>query len=135
MFVKLSQIAAVATAMVMAMSSQAAPAPLARRNAGDATFYTPGLGSCGITNTGSDMIAAVAANVFDTFPGATANPNLNPICGRRISASFGGKTIQVTVTDRCPGCVGQDLDLSPAAFNQLADPAVGRIHGVQWSFI
>ena len=39
MFVKLSQIAAVATAMAMVMSIQAAPAPLARRNAGDGMFF------------------------------------------------------------------------------------------------
>lgn len=33
-----------------------------------ATFYTPGLGACGITNTVNDMIVAVSAQFFDTFP-------------------------------------------------------------------
>ncbi|THU85069.1 hypothetical protein K435DRAFT_869674 [Dendrothele bispora CBS 962.96] len=137
MFFKLSQITTfvAATAMAGMTMSGVQAAPLVRRNTGDATFYTPGLGACGINNTPADMIAAVSASVFDTFPGAGPNPNTNPICGRRINVSFGGKTIQVAVTDRCPGCAGQDLDLSPAAFNQLADPSVGRIHGVQWNFV
>ncbi|KAF5335602.1 hypothetical protein D9758_017261 [Tetrapyrgos nigripes] len=137
MFAKFSQIAATTTIFAMAMTVQAAPSPasLMRRNAGDVTFYTPGLGACGISNTESDMIAAVSAPFFDTFPGATPNPNLNPLCGRAVSISSGGKTIQVTIVDKCPGCALQDLDLSPAAFNQLADPSVGRLHGVTWDFV
>ncbi|KAF5334476.1 hypothetical protein D9758_017554, partial [Tetrapyrgos nigripes] len=110
---------------------------LARRtNVGDATFFHPGLGACGLFNTDGDMITAVSASFFDNFPGATPNPNLNPICGRPISVSANGRTIVVTIVDRCADCPGAgDVDLSPAAFNQLADPSVGRIHGVQWDFI
>ncbi|KAF5335600.1 hypothetical protein D9758_017267 [Tetrapyrgos nigripes] len=103
MFAKFSQIAAAATIITMAMTAQAAPSPaslMRRTNVGDATFYTPGLGACGITNTESDMIAAVSEQFFDSFPGATPNPNLNPLCGRAISVSSGGKTIQVTIVDR-----------------------------------
>lgn len=33
-----------------------------------ATFYAPGLGACGITNTAEDFIVAVSAQFFDTFP-------------------------------------------------------------------
>ncbi|KAK6341053.1 hypothetical protein TWF696_009362 [Orbilia brochopaga] len=49
---------------------------------GQATFYDPGLGSCGITNSASDLIAAIGHALFDTK--ATANPNNNPFCGRQI---------------------------------------------------
>ncbi|KAF3921503.1 hypothetical protein ABW21_db0209575 [Orbilia brochopaga] len=49
---------------------------------GQATFYDPGLGSCGITNSASDLIAAIGYTLFDTK--ATANPNNNPFCGRQI---------------------------------------------------
>jgi len=43
--------------------------------------------------------------------------------------------VTVMVTDKCPGCKGKfDLDLSPAAFNKLGDPSVGRLTGVEWSF-
>ena len=38
----------------------------------------------------------------------------------------GGQTVTVTVTDRCVGCSKFDLDFSPAAFDVLADPSLGR---------
>lgn len=43
--------------------------------------YTPGLGSCGITNSASDFIAAM--NHVDMANGA--NPNNNPNCNRRVA--------------------------------------------------
>ncbi|KAK6534289.1 hypothetical protein TWF281_005617 [Arthrobotrys megalospora] len=49
---------------------------------GDATYYDPGLGSCGITNSASDLIAAIGHALFDSM--ATANSNNNPFCGRQI---------------------------------------------------
>ncbi|KIK65842.1 hypothetical protein GYMLUDRAFT_257803 [Collybiopsis luxurians FD-317 M1] len=103
---------------------------------GDGTFYGTGLGACGITNTDSDLIAAMAHGTFDTYPGATpANPNNNPICNKKVTAHYQGKSVTVTITDRCAGCAGAaDLDFSPAAFNKLADPSVGRIHGVTWDY-
>ncbi|KAF8481499.1 hypothetical protein JB92DRAFT_2765003, partial [Gautieria morchelliformis] len=62
--------------------------------------------------------------------------NGNPICGRQIQATApGGKTITVTVEDKCAGCAQFDLGMSPAAFDQLADPRVGRLHGVTWHLL
>ena len=40
-----------------------------------ATFYTPGLGSCGFQNTDADFIVAVDHATITSFPGAGANPN------------------------------------------------------------
>lgn len=41
----------------------------------------------------------------------------------------------VAIMDTCPGCHGEyDLDLSPAAFNKLANPDVGRIK-ISWEFV
>jgi len=102
---------------------------------GDGTFYATGLGACGITNNDNDMIAAASQAFFDSFPGAGVNPNLNPLCGRKVSVTFGGVTIVVSITDRCTGCAFGALDFSPAAFNKLADPSVGRIHNIQWHFV
>ncbi|KAK6528693.1 hypothetical protein TWF694_003936 [Orbilia ellipsospora] len=159
---------------------------------GDATFYDPGLGSCGITNSGSDLIAAIGHTLFDSK--ATANSNNNPFCGRQIAvrpkggfsrrffylslmggnkkfnstnyqgdqATFGtevatglnrhiqnGKGIiqgelshslkkraevTITVVDRCGGCAEYDLDLSPAAFNMIADPRTGRVP-IDWRWV
>lgn len=103
---------------------------------GDGTYYAPGLGSCGITNSATDMIAAVSWEFYDSFPGyAGTNPNNNPVCGKTVSVSYGGKTIQVQITDRCTGCQYGALDFSPKAFNMLADPSIGRISGVSWHFV
>lgn len=45
-----------------------------------------------------------------------------------------GKTTHVTITDRCTACGQTSLDFSPTAFSDLADFAVGRIHGVVWTW-
>ncbi|KAJ3472870.1 hypothetical protein NLI96_g13219 [Meripilus lineatus] len=81
------------------------------------------------------MIAAIAHGFFDSFGGGYTNPNNAPICNKRVRATYQGKSVEVTLTDRCGGCVGEALDFSPAAFNKLADPSVGRIHNVEWQFI
>ncbi|CAG8541596.1 14213_t:CDS:2 [Acaulospora morrowiae] len=97
---------------------------------GDGTFYDPGLGACGITSSSNDFIVALNKEQFDAFPG---NPNFNPFCGKQVDISFGGKTITCTVVDRCDGCLFGSLDLSPAAFQALADPSLGRIK-ISWTF-
>ncbi|KAF9467024.1 RlpA-like double-psi beta-barrel-protein domain-containing protein-containing protein [Collybia nuda] len=102
---------------------------------GEVTFYTPGLGACGISNTENDFVAAISHFTFDTFPGATPNPNLNPICGRNLRATYQGKSVVVKVVDKCPGCGGaNDVDMSPIAFRVLAPEAVGRLFGVEWDW-
>ena len=45
-----------------------------------------------------------------------------------------GKSVKVQITDRCEACAEWDLDFSPAAFQQLADESIGRLHGVTWTF-
>ncbi|KLO11971.1 plant expansin [Schizopora paradoxa] len=108
---------------------------LTETHTGDATFFEPGLGACGKTNGPNDLIAAASHELFDTFPGATANPNNNPICGRSVTAHANGKSVTVKIVDRCAGCSGEgDLDFSPAAFEHLAALSVGRIHGMTWKF-
>ncbi|KAJ7155653.1 barwin-like endoglucanase [Mycena filopes] len=114
----------------------ASSAQLATVYTGDGTFFEPGLGACGNWNTEQDAIVAVGHGVFDSYPGATPNPNLNPICGKQIKATYGGKSVVVTVEDRCGDCPGAaDLDFSPSVFARLADLDVGRLHGVKWVFL
>ncbi|KAI9062527.1 hypothetical protein FKP32DRAFT_1593170 [Trametes sanguinea] len=82
------------------------------------------------------MIVAIDAQTFDSFPGATGNPNTNPICNKKITATTtDGKSVTVTVTDRCAGCAVGSIDLTPTAFQQLASLDVGRLHGVTWNFV
>ncbi|KAF7293353.1 Barwin-like endoglucanase [Mycena kentingensis (nom. inval.)] len=109
--------------------------PRQQQYTGDGTFYAAGLGACGITNTDADLIAAVGYQTFDSYPGATGNPNSNPICGKEVVATYQGKSVTVKITDRCAGCAGAaDLDFTPTAFNMLADASVGRISGMTWKF-
>ncbi|KAG7091843.1 hypothetical protein E1B28_008246 [Marasmius oreades] len=126
----------------LAVATQAFPAPKAVTIAeaqiasttfnGDATFYAPSLGACGITNTANELVAAVAATIFDNFPGATGNPNTNPICGVRAVVTFQDKSVTVLIVDRCEGCGTTGINLSPTAFQFLAPLELARIP-VQWT--
>ncbi|KAF9822048.1 hypothetical protein IEO21_00042 [Rhodonia placenta] len=116
-------------------SSAAASGPtwLYETNTGDATFYAAGLGACGITNTDSDYIVAVSWQLFDNYPGYDGtNPNTNPVCNKQITANYQGKSVTVTVTDRCTGCDVTSLDFTPTAFQNMADLSVGRLYGMTW---
>ncbi|KAI0080105.1 barwin-like endoglucanase, partial [Panus rudis PR-1116 ss-1] len=100
------------------------------------TYYDTGLGACGITNNNGDFIAAIAHDDFDNFPGYDrVNPNHNPICGKKVRATWEGKSVDVVITDRCGGCAPGALDFSPAAFAVLASSDVGRLKGMTWTFI
>ena len=60
----------------------------------------------------------------------------NPICHKSLTATGpDGKTVTVTVTDRCAGCAPGSIDLTPTAFQQLASLDVGRLHGISWTLI
>lgn len=107
-----------------------------RTHEGELTFYDPGLGACGGSHVGDDLIAAVARTVFDAAAADTGdgNPNNNPICGKRIRVERGDGSVDVTVVDRCQGCKRLDLDLSPSAFQRLAREEDGRVVG-QWRWL
>ncbi|KAJ2707246.1 hypothetical protein FB645_000923 [Coemansia sp. IMI 203386] len=97
---------------------------------GDGTYFTPGLGSCGLTNTDDDLIVAINAPQY----GETANPNNAPVCNKCILAKGPKGEVKVTVTDRCPVCAHGDLDFSPSAFEKIADFDEGRV-AITWSFV
>jgi hypothetical protein len=101
---------------------------------GQGTFYATGLGACGITNADTDFIAAVSFLLFDTYPDYDGvNPNTNPVCNKRVQATYQGKSVTVAITDRCTGCKITDLDFSPSAFDTLANPSLGRID-IGWTW-
>ncbi|KAI0051774.1 hypothetical protein FA95DRAFT_1484942 [Auriscalpium vulgare] len=126
---------AIASASAPVSNVQQAGSFLAGTQTGQGTWYATGLGACGITNTDSDFIAAVSHVLFDEYPGYSGgNPNNNPVCGRQINANYQGKKVTVSVTDRCAACAETDLDFSPAAFKELADPSVGRLSGMTWTW-
>jgi len=117
-------------------SSSNLPSFMVGTQTGQGTFYSTGLGACGITNTDTDYIAAASHLLFDNFPNYLGdNPNKNPMCGRKVIATYKGKSVTVTLTDRCAACAVTDLDFSPSAFKQLADFGVGRISGMTWVWV
>ncbi|AEO68335.1 uncharacterized protein THITE_52547 [Thermothielavioides terrestris NRRL 8126] len=105
----------------------------AASTSGRFTYYNPGLGACGYTNTDSDYVVALSHADFDPST-PNGNPNENPLCGKKLRAAYNGKTVDVTVVDRCVACNSGDLDLSPAAFSALADLSVGVLQGT-WNWL
>ncbi len=81
---------------LLSLAAFSAAAPLAKRQVGQtltgqATFFTPGLGSCGQTNTAADLIAATAFG--------------KTVCGDTAVVTRGDKSVTVTLVDTCPTCV------------------------------
>ncbi|KAI8624725.1 RlpA-like double-psi beta-barrel-protein domain-containing protein-containing protein [Xylariaceae sp. FL1651] len=100
---------------------------------GDLTYYTPGLGACGVTNGPNDAIVAISHVLFDPkTPGG--NPNNNPLCGKKIKIQRDGKAVTVTVRDRCEACKEFDLDVPVKVFEKLAPPRLGRVK-VSWNWL
>ncbi|KAJ2337309.1 hypothetical protein GGI00_000327 [Coemansia sp. RSA 2681] len=97
---------------------------------GDGTYFSPGLGSCGLTNSDSDLIAAIPAPQYGTNP----NPNNAEVCGKCALVKGPKGQVKVKITDRCPVCKSGDLDLSPSAFEKIGDFVAGRIP-ISWSFV
>jgi hypothetical protein len=81
------------------------------------------------------LVAAASELLFDKVPGAGVNPNLNPICGKKVRVTYQGNSVTVSIFDRCVACRKTDLDLSPAAFSQLASQSVGRLDGATWEWV
>ncbi|KAI8880168.1 hypothetical protein K501DRAFT_255467 [Backusella circina FSU 941] len=96
---------------------------------GEGTYYEPGLGSCGKENSSKDMIAAVNYKQMDNG----GNPNKNGNCGKHIKVKGPSGSVTVKVVDTCPSCDTGDLDLSPAAFEKIADLDDGRVP-ISWSW-
>jgi hypothetical protein len=97
---------------------------------GDITYYTAGLGACGITSDGDiQNVVALPHGLMGT------KSNDNPYCGKTITITCiaTGKTTTATVVDKCMGCDGFSIDLSNAAFLDLDDLAVGRTNAT-WYF-
>jgi len=119
--------------LLVSTTMLARTAPVLRKRGGEitrtgrATFFHPGVGACGGTNSDDDHIVAINTDTFQGFPGAGANPNDNSICGKQVEVTFNGNSVSVTVVDECPSCGPNDIDLSPSAFSVLASQDLGEI--------
>ena len=67
---------------------------------GDLTYYSPGLGACGVTSSQTDKIVSISHFTFDSLSKGS-NPNANPLCGHKLRAVRDGRSVDLTVVDRC----------------------------------
>ncbi|KAG9191995.1 hypothetical protein G6011_10729 [Alternaria panax] len=135
----LALIVGLAAGLSIGSNSNALPSPEGAQATGEMTFYNPAKGACGTDHGDNDAVTAVAHTIWDENQ-VGPNPNTNPLCGKKIRAhrlderTGRDASIEVTIVDRCGGCARNDIDVSPAMFNKLADPAKGRVN-VEWSWV
>ncbi|TFK65689.1 hypothetical protein BDN72DRAFT_772960 [Pluteus cervinus] len=89
------------------------------------SFFDPGASACGGFNTDADFIVALNIPQFDGDPGHH--------CFEGITITYGGKTTQATITDRCGDCPYGGIDLSRGLFDFFASEDAGIIYGT-WNF-
>ncbi|KAH6722512.1 RlpA-like double-psi beta-barrel-protein domain-containing protein-containing protein [Leptodontidium sp. MPI-SDFR-AT-0119] len=119
--------AAPAAASTYSSSSSGGVCSSASPCEGDITYYDAGLGACGETTDGSvDKVIALPVGMMG------AQSNGNPYCGKTVTIKKGSKTTTATVVDKCMGCKGNSIDLSNAAFLELAEFDVGRTTATWW---
>ncbi|KAH9905382.1 RlpA-like double-psi beta-barrel-protein domain-containing protein-containing protein [Xylariomycetidae sp. FL2044] len=113
------------TVVLAAPTTKTTTTPLTTRsNTGDITYYEPGLGACGWTNSDSEHVVALSPAQF------AADPD---VCGKSISIQKDGKTASAQVVDKCPSCAAGSIDVSSTVFESLVDLSVGRTT-VTWSY-
>ncbi|KAK7511994.1 hypothetical protein IWZ03DRAFT_417390 [Phyllosticta citriasiana] len=88
------------------------------------TYYSPDVGTsfCGPVYANTEPVVALAAGQMS-----------QDMCNKKIKISFGGKTVDAFIGDKCPGCPGDfGLDLSPSLFSALTPLTAGIIDGAEW---
>ncbi|CAE7145353.1 unnamed protein product [Rhizoctonia solani] len=100
---------------------------------GWATYYDTegGKGACGKYNHNHELVVAIGKPLWDSTQGYGGTSTL---CGKTATVRWRGKSVQVRVVDQCPVCGYNDLDLSPSAFQKLANKEVGKLNGVVLRF-
>jgi expansin (peptidoglycan-binding protein) len=92
---------------------------------GEGTFYGGGsFGNCGFDQNVGVLYAAM--NQAD-YQNARA-------CGGYVRVTGPDGTVTVQIVDRCPECAPGDVDLSPEAFDRIADPVDGRVP-ISWTYV
>ena len=94
---------------------------------GKVTYYNEadGSGACSFDPTPGDLMVA-AMNAPDYQQAAA--------CGTCVAIDGpGGKSIGVRIVDLCPGCEAGHIDLSPSAFEKLAELSMGVVE-VTWRY-
>ncbi len=90
---------------------------------GDGTYYAAdGTGNCSFDASPNDLLVA-----------AMNHPDYGTAdwCGACVAVTGPKGSVTVRIVDQCPGCQHGDLDLSPQAFDMIADHAAGRV-SITW---
>ncbi|KAG6869868.1 hypothetical protein C0992_001744, partial [Termitomyces sp. T32_za158] len=94
--------------------------------------YVPGRKS--ISPAGSFVTTVKGASFVNVGGDGFLNCDPSSQCHVPLTATVkhGDKQIVVGIVDRCEACKEGDIDLTPAAFQALADPALGRTSVTWW---
>lgn len=94
---------------------------------GEATYYTfaDGTGNCSFAASPDDLMIG-AMNHTDYADSAA--------CGACVQLTGPDGTITIRIVDRCPECPQGDIDLSPEAFEQIAELSAGRVP-ISWQYV
>ncbi|EUC66504.1 tyrosine kinase catalytic domain protein, partial [Rhizoctonia solani AG-3 Rhs1AP] len=105
---------------------------------GWATYYNTegGRGACGKYNHNQEYVVAIGKPLWDS---TQEHGGTSALCGKTATVRWRGKSVRVRVVDECPVCGYNDIDLSPSAFQKLADKefyqtsnhALGYNHSIQ----
>ena len=85
----------------------------------------------------TDYVVAIGHALYENAQ-VSSNPNDNPYCGKKISATLPstGKTVTVTVVDKCSGCNDNSLDFSGGAWDDITNSAEPtRYTNLNWNFL
>ncbi|KAG0212266.1 hypothetical protein BGX28_006619 [Mortierella sp. GBA30] len=98
---------------------------------GRGTWFSDTTGSCDISFDQSDMIVAMNQAQMGALQGS------NSKCGQMIRVSYGGKSVDLKIVDTCPSqyCSRGQIDLSQAAFKELAGGLSKGVLALNWKFI
>nr|BAH80468.1 hypothetical protein [Lentinula edodes] len=97
---------------------------------GHATYFTQNgvAGACGTVHSDNDFIVAIDQDRYGDS-GETSQ-----YCGKTVTITGLGKTMQATVADDCPTCDNENsLDMSVALFQSFTSLDVGEFD-ISWSF-
>jgi expansin (peptidoglycan-binding protein) len=108
-------------------SSSNPPVSLGEERSGEATYYdfADGSGACMFDPSPEDM--NVAALNSEDWAGSAW-------CGACADVDGPNGSVRIRIVDLCPECPTGHLDLSPQAFEQIAELSAGRVP-ITWSFV
>ncbi|CCM03001.1 uncharacterized protein FIBRA_05116 [Fibroporia radiculosa] len=104
----------------------------AQTGTGTLFWFTPGVGACGFTNTTDQSVASVSEEVFNNYPGATYNPNDNPICHHNLTVTYNGTSVVAQIVDYYVSTPYNRVGLSESAFDVFAPSSQGIVPNVTW---